>query len=368
MWISHTRASFVAVLMAGGSITLVALVRGRLRWRTLGLAALVAGVGVAAFWSGSARSSRRTSVPVTSGRRSTRGCELNEIALVMIDDHPVLGIGLNNFEIVLPTLRGEPGDLLRQPGAQPLPALPGRDRHHRLPRCADPGRCPLRQAIRLGRSSDRLLAGVGIGVAGAMGFVMVEELLGFSLRHDIRAASSGCSPAWPWPACLPHSSTAGRGLRPRRQSPPARSAAFRTRSARRARPVGAVLVLALVGPMALTAPRTCVADRGCSGRLTPAHLPRHRAGHRRIWHLHRPGRRDRHPSSARTTGRDYIWRRWAFGNTKMIYTVIPAHEKTDNIELMDPDGKDQPSSCTNSPTLSRSRSSIRPDATCTTPE
>ena len=40
-------------------------------------------------------------------------------------------------------------------------------------------------ALRLARSRDRLLGGIGLGVSGAMAFLMVEELLGFSLRQDI---------------------------------------------------------------------------------------------------------------------------------------------------------------------------------------
>ena len=35
---------------------------------------------------------------------------------------------------------------------------------------------------------DRLLAGIGIGVAGAMGFMMVEELLGYTMRGDVPLA------------------------------------------------------------------------------------------------------------------------------------------------------------------------------------
>jgi hypothetical protein len=43
-------------------------------------------------------------------------------------------------------------------------------------------------AIRLGRSQDRLLAGIGAGSAGALAFVMIEELLGYTLRGDVPLA------------------------------------------------------------------------------------------------------------------------------------------------------------------------------------
>ena len=54
--------------------------------------------------------------------------QLNDLAFAMIDDHPVVGVGLNNFQQRMEPLRQLRPAVRRQPGAQPLPAAGRRDR------------------------------------------------------------------------------------------------------------------------------------------------------------------------------------------------------------------------------------------------
>ena len=347
MWISHTRASFVAVVMAGAVVTLVALIRGRLRWRTLGIAVLIGLVAVAAFWS---KISEKLSQNFGTGHFWTEvdsRLQLNEIALRMIADQPVLGVGLNNFETVLPKYEANPVIFYGNPVHNLYLLYLAETGLIGLTGVLVVGVVLYRQAILLGRSSDRLLAGIGIGVAGAMGFVMVEELLGFSLRHDAPRGLywmlAGLAVAGLH--LSRDSSTAHARPRPRRQlAPPPRSELVGTRSARRARPVGAVLVLALVGTTALILPGTLPAPTAAAAPIPDLLIFQgiDRATAQPGIYTVRPDGSEFKRISP-DDGRDYFWPRWAFGNTKVIYTVRSGPPGgPEDIEMINPDGKGKP--------------------------
>ena len=204
MWISQARASFVAVLMAGAVVVLAGLVRRRITWRIIGGFALVAVLAGLALWD---RIAAKLADNFATGHYLTEveaRLQLNEVALRIIDDYPLVGVGLNNFESVLPRYEANPVI---------FPGFPAHNLY--LLWLAEVGILGFvgvvvlgmglyDMAIRLGRSRDPLFAGIGIGVAGAMGFIMVEELLGYTLRGDVPLALSGCSPGWrrpapPWP-------------------------------------------------------------------------------------------------------------------------------------------------------------------------
>lgn len=343
MWISHTRASFVAVVMAGAVVTLVALIRGRLRWRSLGIAALLALIGVAAFWS---RIREKLAENFGTGHFWTEvdsRLELNEVALRMIADRPMLGAGLNNFEILLPRYEANPVIFFGHPVHNLYLLYLAETGLIGLTGVLVIGVVLYRQAILLGRSRDRLLAGVGVGIAGAMGFVMVEELLGFSLRHDAPRGlywmlaglavaglrMSGDHPSQP---------ASARRLEP---APRPRTAATAGAGpARRARPVGAALSLVLIGAAVLVAPATV--EPTPAAAAIPSDLLIFQGKNRltdepAIYTVRGDGTDMRKVSPS--DGRAYSWPRWAFGNTKIIYTVrTGAAGGPEDIEMMNPDG------------------------------
>ena len=111
--------------------------------------------------------------------------ELNDLAGRMIDDHPVLGVGLNNFELVMGPYEKYGIIFFDNPVHNVYLLYLSETGVVGLAGVILVGVGMYNVALRLSRSRDRLLGGVGLGVSGAMGFLMVEELLGFSLRQDI---------------------------------------------------------------------------------------------------------------------------------------------------------------------------------------
>ena len=114
--------------------------------------------------------------------------QLNDLAGRMIADHPALGVGLNNFEVVMgPTRTTGSSSSTTRCTTSTCCTWPRRASSAWWD-CCSSASAMYNVALRLARSRDRLLGGVGLGVAAAMAFLMVEELLGFSLRQDVPLA------------------------------------------------------------------------------------------------------------------------------------------------------------------------------------
>lgn len=188
MFISQTRASLVALAVAAVVVVGAGLVRGRIQVRT------VAGIlGAAALLALLATPYLLTWVDRNFGtghyfEEVSSRTQLNDIAMRIIGDHWVLGIGLNNFETVLPAY-------------QPFDVIFAGNPVHNLYLLylaetgfvgflgvAVVGGAMALVALRAARVDEPLLSGTGVGVAGAMLFLAIEELLGFSLRQDIPLA------------------------------------------------------------------------------------------------------------------------------------------------------------------------------------
>jgi O-antigen ligase len=188
LYLAHTRASLVAFVVVAAILVGVALARGHLRWATIGRAALGLVVVVALFLPQLSEKflDNFSTAHFTEEIDSRR--ELNDIAVEIIDDHPVIGIGLNNFELVMPRYERYRVIFFNNPVHNLYLLYLAETGIVGFAGVVALGVGLLRVAIRLGRSPDRLLGGVGLGVAAAMGFLIVEELLGFSLRQDIPLA------------------------------------------------------------------------------------------------------------------------------------------------------------------------------------
>lgn len=354
MWISQTRASFVAAVMAGGFLVLVALIRRRLTWRTLGAFSLAGLVGVALFWS---RISEKLVANFGTGHYQTEiasRLELNAVALRMIEDNLLLGAGLNNFETVLPRYEANPVIFFGHPVHNLYLLFLAEVGIVGFVGVVVLGLALYDAAIRLGRSQDRILAGVGIGAAGAMGFLMLEELLGFSLRQDIPLAlfwllaglvAAGTQMAgmrWPDRAARSpqdrSTSESARAPRPRAgQHATLGRAVLRRRILSRVTLASTLLGLVLTaGPLLPPAGvDSAVAAPSPPGVIFTADS--RSTGTRAIYAADADGGRIRKLTP--DDGRYYDWPRFAFGNTKIIYTVRTLDPGApEDIMLMDTDG------------------------------
>jgi Tol biopolymer transport system component len=265
--------------------------------------------------------------------------ELNHLALDMFEDKPLLGVGLNNFQRSMPRYdrygliffggEGRAGHpvhniFLLQLSESGLIGLAG---------LALVGISLLVVGLRLARSADPLLGGIGAGVAAVYIFFLVEESLVFSLRQDQPLALywilAGLSVA-----CLRLS-----GWRPTVTRPAAAPLAQSRPPRRRRQPLAvpmAVLVMApsLVGFGDGVGPAPSPDTAGL--RIVFAGVPR-AGGHQAVHVVNGDGTGLRRVTP--DDGRDYSWPSWAMGGTKIIFSVRGAGVGSpENIAIVDADG------------------------------
>lgn len=340
LYLAHTRASLVAALPPALAVLVAGLVRGAMSWRTAGRLGLIALAGVIAFLPQLADKFSENFGTAHFYEEIASRLQLNDIAYRMIHDHWGLGVGLNNFEVVMPEYQpyfvifaNNPVHnlyllYLAEAGVPGLIAI------------AVVGIALLAAALRLARSVDRLYAGIGIGVAGAMTFLMIEELLGFSLRQDIPLALYWLL-AGLVAACLrlakltPATGPSKPGPATRRPGPWARAWGWtRGRPWGRRRRVPATVAV-LLG----TAASTLVAqssEAAVQPRITFEAKVR-ATGESAVFTANGDGSGVTRISPQ--DGRVYRWPRWAFGGTKIVYTAREATQGApEAIELMNPDG------------------------------
>ncbi len=188
LYLSHTRASLVAFVATSGVVILWSVKRGWVTQRALRLGAVaIVTLGIVFAPNISEKVSENFGTAHYDEEVRSR-LELNDAAGRMIADRPIVGVGLNNFEAVM--------DPYQQYGL-----IFADNPVHNLYLlflsetgiigfigfvCLGIGLYAM--SMRLARSRDSMFAGVGIGVTAMMGFLMVEEILGFSLRQDVPLA------------------------------------------------------------------------------------------------------------------------------------------------------------------------------------
>ncbi len=185
LYLAHTRAALVAFVLVILVMVAVAIAHRQLRWRSVGRICVVLLMAAAVFWP---QLTKVWSENFNTGHFSEEvesRKELNDLAGRMIDDHPVLGVGLNNFELVMGPYEKYGIIFFDNPVHNVYLLYLAETGVVGLAGVILVGVGMYNIALRLARSRDRLLGGVGLGVSGAMAFLMVEELLGFSLRQDI---------------------------------------------------------------------------------------------------------------------------------------------------------------------------------------
>jgi len=188
LYLAHTRAALVAWAAIAGVVVLVSIARRHLAWSTVGKVVIVVLIGAAVFWPQLVNTFEENFNTGHFSEEVDSRRELNDLAGRMISDHPELGVGLNNFEVVMGPYE-KYGIIFFDNPVHNLYLL-------YLSETGVVGFIGLlivgigiyNVPIRLARSRDPLFGGVGLGVAAVMGFLMVEELLGFSLRQDVPLA------------------------------------------------------------------------------------------------------------------------------------------------------------------------------------
>lgn len=189
LYLAHTRSALVGLVLAIVAMVVTALVQRRVRWSSVGRVLLVlALVGVVFFPSLEAKFKQDFGTGHFNEEVASR-LQLHSVAIDMFDEHPVIGVGLNSFQQAMGPYEASGGVIFINNPVQNLYLL----------YLAETGLVGMAgvllvgiamyaMAIRLARCRDRLIGGIGLGVAGTMGFLMVEELLTFSLRQDVPLA------------------------------------------------------------------------------------------------------------------------------------------------------------------------------------
>lgn len=366
--ISHIRAASVAFAVAAVALVLWGAARGALRWRTVALGALAGLVAVAAsypLWRSQFVDNFGTAHFLLEVESRL---ELNRVGMAMFLDHPVVGVGLNNFEQVVD--RYDLGLIFGQNPVHNLFLL-------QLAETGVVGFVAMLLlagalavvAVRLARSSDPLFAGVGAAFAAVLLFFLLEEQLGFSLRQDqprvlfwllaglavacTRLAGLDPAPTVPTPPDPSGGApTAGRARRSRRR---ARSVALRRglrsrssgerrhgrtwRRRRRHAWSAAIAATLVAGGVGGTVGVATEPHPHADMRLVFAAFDRDN-GHQAIYTADGDG-----TDLARLVplgeGWQYSWPVWAFGGSKILFTARQGRPGApENIYLADADGSD----------------------------
>lgn len=188
LYLAHARAAVLAVAITSVYVVATGIARGRLQWSSLGRLALLGCAVGTVFLPQLAQKFSENFFTAHFWEEIDSRLQLNGIALEMWDDHWGLGVGLNNFEVVLPRYEehfviffGNPVHnlyllYLSETGAIGLVGL------------LLAGVAMFWAAVRAARSPDPLLGGTSIGIVAMMIFLALEEQLGFSLRQDVPLA------------------------------------------------------------------------------------------------------------------------------------------------------------------------------------
>ncbi len=356
--ISQTRAALLGVAVAAPALVVWALATNRVPGRTLAVWVAL-GITVVTMASPKLLSlykdnfhTEHFSVEVDS--RS----QLNEVATEMFAGSPLIGRGLNNFQVVAPQFENE-GVIFAGNPVHNLYLL-------QLSETGVLGMAGLllvmgallSSAVRLARSRDRLFSAIGAGVAVCFLFFAVEETLLFALRQEaprtlfwmLAGLVLACTEISERDGTLERRSVR-RSRLPTRSSP---GVGFRVsggtagRQHRTTRRLGIVLLL-LCGTCLALDTRPAMAQTSDDSPLVAnasesTTLDVIVAGAERSTGRHGIYR-SRNGTLTRITpddGLDYFWPVWAFGGTKILFTARRGPEGSpEQVYVMNPDGTER---------------------------
>ena len=188
LYLAHTRAALVGLVLALLGSVAVGIAHGHLSWRTVGRVSLIALIAAVVFFPELQHQFEQNFGTGHFHEEIQSRLQLDDVAGRMIDSHPLIGVGLNNFQDAMGPYE-ERGVIFIQNPVQSLYLLYFAETGIiGMAGFLFVGIAMYNIAVRLARSRDRLFGGLGLGVATAMAFLMVEELLTFSLREDVPLA------------------------------------------------------------------------------------------------------------------------------------------------------------------------------------
>ena len=264
LYLAHTRAALVAFVLVVLVMVAVAIAHRQLQWRSVGRICVVLLIAAAVFWP---QLTKVWSENFNTGHFSEEvesRKELNDLAGRMIDDHPVLGVGLNNFELVMGPYEKYGIIFFDNPVHNVYLLYLSETGIVGLAGVILVGVGMYNVALRLSRSRDRLLGGIGLGVSGGDG-----------LPHGRGAARLLAAPGHPADRLLA-ARRPGRGLLPHGRlrrlarpvvatpARPTRTAPARTATARTAR-------TARTGPAGRWSPTPASRTATATGTRATAH-------------------------------------------------------------------------------------------------
>jgi O-antigen ligase len=190
MVLAQTRTAFLVLLALGGLLLLWGMRRGHLSAGAVAVAITAGVLGTLVINGAVTRGNlseglTRNFGSAQFGVELEARQELNDVALNVIADAPLIGVGLNNYEQVLPAydryglgLAGFPPHnlyllVLADTGAVGLIGL------------LATMLALIFVALRLTRAADAQLAAIGVAALAMYAFYALEELTSFSLRHDV---------------------------------------------------------------------------------------------------------------------------------------------------------------------------------------
>lgn len=186
--LSQTRAAIVAFGVAGVCLAAWYLYRRLLPLRVVMATAAVMALGVVLFW-GQIQERIVDNLGTDQFQKEVQSrLELNDLAFAMIADHPIAGVGINNFEQVQPDYDQYGVIFADNPVHDIYLLIAAETGMIGLAGFAASVLVLWAVALNVMRQEPGLLAGVGAGVAATFVFFGFEELLTFSLRHDMPLA------------------------------------------------------------------------------------------------------------------------------------------------------------------------------------
>jgi hypothetical protein len=188
LYLAHTRTALAAWVLAFVAVVAISLARRRLRWSTVAKAVVVLLIGAAVFFPQLEAHYKENFGTGHFSEEIESRYQLNDVALAMFDAHPLVGVGLNSFQNNMGPYE-EAGVIFIQNPVQNLYLLYlGETGLVGSVGFVLVGVVMFAAAVRLERSRDRLMSGLGLGITAAMVFLAIEELMDFALRQDVPLA------------------------------------------------------------------------------------------------------------------------------------------------------------------------------------
>lgn len=182
--ISNVRASLVAMSAACAVVVVVGLVQRRLTAVTLVTAITIGAVAAGIAWPVVSSQINRSFGSQHYSLEVQSRTQLNDVAMAMIADRPLIGAGLNNFQVQMKPYEVTSLIFADNPVHNLYLLITAETGVVGMAGMAVLWIALVWAALRLARSRDRLGAALGLGATAAYLFFALEELLGFSLRED----------------------------------------------------------------------------------------------------------------------------------------------------------------------------------------